>query len=135
MPFPIEIERVKRTEAKLGRKLPLGYSARMCQDNGGSIVAGPDSWELHPILDDSDKKRLKRTCNDIFRETKAARERPGFPENALAIGSNGGGDLLVLLADSASDRYADAVYWRDPETDELAKVADDFLELKGEGKT
>ena len=132
MPFPIEMELVKRTEAKVGCKLPLGYVAKMCQANGGSIVAGTDSWELDPIFDESDRRRLKRTCNDIVRGTKAAREWPGFPENALAIGSNGGGNLLVLLADPASDRYADAVYWWDHETDELNKVADDFSELEEE---
>jgi hypothetical protein len=65
MPFPISADMVKRTEAKLGRKLPLGYVARMCQDNGGEIATDEDDWEMFPIFDDSDKKRLKRTCNDL----------------------------------------------------------------------
>ncbi len=52
-----------------------------------------------------------------------------FPEDALAIGSNGAGERLIILADPSSDRYADAVYWWDHETGEVIKVADDFAEL------
>jgi hypothetical protein len=131
MAFPLDIQFVKRTEAKLGRKLPLGYVAKMCRDNGGEVATGTDHWSLYPIFDDSDRKRLKRTCNDIVRETASAREWPDFPPEALAIGNNGGGDQLVLLADPQSDRYADAVYWWDQETGELNKVADAFEELSG----
>jgi hypothetical protein len=129
MAFPLDIQFVKRAEAKLGRKLPLGYVVKMCRENGGQVLTGTDSWELYPIFDDSDKRRLKRTCNDIIRETASACKRPDFPPKALAIGHNGGGDELVLLPDQAKDRYADAVYWWDHETGELNKVADTFEEL------
>ena len=129
MAFPLDIEFVKRVEANLGRKLPLGYVVRMSRENGGGVIAGPDHWGLYPIFDDSDRKRLKRTCNDIVRETASAREWPDFPPEALAIGDNGGGDHLVLLPDPQSDRFADAVYWWDHETGGLEKVADDFEEL------
>src|SRR5579872_5726724 len=115
MPFSLDIQFVKRVEAKLGRKLPLDYVVKMCRDNDGGVSAGPDDWCLFPIFDDSDKKRLKRTCNDIIRETASAREWPGFPANALAIGNNGGGDYLVLLPEPAGERFADAVYWWDHE--------------------
>src|SRR5271168_1335657 len=109
MAFPVDIQFVKRAEAKLGRKLPLGYVVKMCRDNGGEVDAGTDHWWLHPIFDDSDRKRLKRTCNDIVRETASAREWPDFPPNALAIGHNGGGDKLVLLADPKASLYFDEV--------------------------
>jgi hypothetical protein len=129
MPFPLDIQFVKRAQAKLGRKLPHGYVAKMCRDNGGEVATRTDTWWLFPIFDDSDRKRLKRTCNDIVRETASACKRPDFPTNALAIGHNGGGDMLVLLADPATDRYADVVYWWDHETGELSQVADAFEEL------
>lgn len=129
MPFPVELEMVRRTESKLGRKLPPGYVAKMRRSNGGSVQAAIDSWELHPIFDDSDKARLKRTCNDVVRETAQNQDRPGFPHGALVIGDNGGGDLLIFLADPPSDRFADAVYWWDHETGDVNKVADDFDEL------
>ncbi len=131
MAFPLDLQFVKRTEAKLGRKLPLGYVARICRDNGGQVAAGMDHWLLYPIFDDSTRQRLKRTCNDIIRETGLARQWPGFPLEALAIGNNGSGDLLVILADPESDRYADAVYWWDHETSELIRVADAVEELSG----
>ena|SRR5437868_779283 len=131
MAFPIDMEMIRRTEAKLGRKLPPGYVARMRQNNGGSVETEVESWDLRPIFDDSDRTRLKRTCNDIVRETTMARQlTPDFPASALVIGNNGGGDLLVFLVDSTSDHYGNAVYWWSHETGEVAKVADDFDELQ-----
>jgi hypothetical protein len=129
MPFPLDIEFVRRTEAKLGRQLPPSYVLWMCRSNGGDLDAQGDNWTLHPILDDSDQKRLKRTCNDIVRETNAARQSPSFPRNALSIGSNGGGDHLVLMAAPSSDHYDAVVYFWDHETGELLIVANDISEL------
>lgn len=104
----------------------------MCSENGGEVDTETDHWWLYPIFDDSDRKRLKRTCNDIVRETERMQEWSDFPPDALAIGHNGGGDKLILLADSESDRYADAVYWWDHETGEVDEVADAFEELSEE---
>jgi hypothetical protein len=129
MPFPLDIQFVRRAEEKFGRRLPLGYVARMCRAIGGQVRAGGDVWSLHPILDTTDRKRLARTCNDIVRETAGACERPDFPPGALAIGDNGGGDVLVLLPDPEANRFADAVYWWDHETGELNRVADAFEDL------
>jgi hypothetical protein len=131
MPFAVDIQFVKRAEAKLERALPLGYVAKMCRSNGGEVSTGTGNWWLYPILDDSDKKRLKRTCHDIIRETVAAKQWPDFPTEALAIGHNGGGDKLVLLPEQGSPRFGDSVYWWDHETGELNKVAEDFADLPG----
>jgi hypothetical protein len=129
MPFPLDSRLVQQAQQKLGRALPLGYVARMCRDNGGQLSVGPDVFNLFPILDTTDRKRLARTCNDILRETATAREWPDFPPEALAIGDNGGGDKLVFLPDPEVPRFADAVYWWDHETGELQLVADAFEEL------
>jgi hypothetical protein len=58
-----------------------------------------------------------------------ARKQLDFPANAVVIGENGGGDILILLADPEQNRYADAVYWLNHETGEVDKLADDFEEL------
>jgi hypothetical protein len=129
VPFPLDIKFVKQAEAKLGRSLPLGYVAHMCRTNGGEVGVGQDSFNLFPILDSSDRKRLSRTCNDIVRETAAARKWTDFPPDAVAIGDNGGGDKLVFLPDADSRRFADAVYWWDHETGQLIRAADAFEEL------
>jgi hypothetical protein len=126
MPFPLDIQFVRRAEAKLGRQLPSGYVARMCRENGGEVLVGTDSWELHPILDDSDRKRLNRTCNDIVLETASSREWTGFPSDAVAIGDNGVGDKLILLAEPGTDRLGNCIYRWDHETGEVRKIADDF---------
>jgi hypothetical protein len=103
----------------------------MVRVNGGGVqMSMDDGWQLYPFQDSSDRKRLARTCNDIVRETLSARNRPGFPPNAVAIGDNGGGDVLILLPQpDRPDLLSHEVYWWDHETDEIEKVADDFSEL------
>ena len=129
MPFRLDVRFVRVAEQKLGRTLPPDYSARMCRDNGGHLSIGQDSFELYPILDTSDRKRLARTCNDIIRETVAARSWIGFPPEALAIGDNGGGDKLVLLPDADAPQYAEDVYWWDHETGQVHLVAESMATL------
>jgi hypothetical protein len=129
MAFPLDIRFIRQVEERLGRKLPSNYAARMRKNNGGELHAGSEVWELYPIRDDSDRKRLKRTCNDVILETANARKWPEFPANALAIGSNGTGDQLVLLAMETAGDYGNEVYWWDHETGELNKLADDFAEF------
>jgi hypothetical protein len=135
MPFPVDIEFIKRTEEKLGVKFPPSFRLRMSKSNGGdartSIGGWDEYWQLNPFFDTSDKTRLKRTCNDIVRETKSANDWPDFPPEAVAIGANGGGDLLILLPDSDDpSRLQDAVFWWDHETGEVEKIADDFDEIQ-----
>jgi hypothetical protein len=101
----------------------------MCRDNGGELVLGKESWMVYSILDDTDRKLLKRSCNDVVRETASAREWSGFPPNALAIAHDGTGDLLVLLADPGTDRYGEPVFRWDHESVELTQVASTFEEL------
>lgn len=131
MPFPLDIKYVTQTEKKLGVKFPASFVVKMVKSNGGHVHTGSDAWNLHPFLDASDRKRLARTCNDIARETTAAHEWAGFPSNAIVIGSNGGGDLLILLPQSDNpDVLSHEVFWWDHETGEVQKVANDFSELK-----
>lgn len=130
MSFPVDIKYVNETERKLGVKFPPSYVTRMVKSNGGDVQTPPDAWLLYPIFDTSDKKRLKRTCNDVVRETKSAKDWPDFPPDAVAIGANGGGDQLVFIPQSdAPELLAHEVYWWDHETGELNKVADDFGDL------
>ena len=58
------------------------------------------------------------------------RERARFPEKAIAIGSNGGGDELVLLPRTDAPTVLGPVYWWDHETGELIFIAHDFGELE-----
>ena len=131
MPFPVDVAYVKSAEAKLDVAFPLGFVARMVLENGGEIQIEGDLWWLHPFLDTSDKTRLKRTCNDIVRETESARKWRGFPPNAVAIAANGTGDQLILLPSPPQpQRLQDAVFIWDHETGEVSQIADDFFELK-----
>ena len=128
MPFKLDERFIVAAEQQLAAPLPHSYRQAMMTSNGGQVIAHDDVWELHPILDTSDRRRLKRSCNDILHETAFMRDWPGWPENALAIGSNGGGDRLVLL--KANRRYEPTIYVFLHDTSELVAVADVFSDLK-----
>jgi hypothetical protein len=131
MPFPVDIKWVRETERKLRVEFPAAYVTSMVAMNGGSVGTSVDHFELFPLLDASDKKRIQRTCNSVDRETSTARKSNyGFPENAVVIGANGGGDLLILLPmDDRPDKLQHAIFWWDHETCEVSCVADDFSGL------
>ena len=130
MPFPVDEKHILNTEEKLKVKFPESYRNKMILENGGTVETPPDAWNLYPFFDTSDKKRIKRTSNHIIRETGVAREWDTFPQNAVAIGSNGCGDQLIFIKPSISSDQCDAsVYWWDHETGNINKVANDFDEL------
>jgi SMI1 / KNR4 family (SUKH-1) len=89
MPFNLAERFVCAAEEKLGAALPHSYRQAMMASNGGEVAAYDDVWNLYPILDSSDRKRLSRSCNDIYHETCWMRDWPGWPENAVAIADNG----------------------------------------------
>ena len=127
MAFPTTQAMIERAEKLLGASLPAPYVTRLLRENGGEVSAAGDIWQLFPVLDDSDRKRVSRTANHILRETQVARKWPGFPPAALAIGANGSGDLLVLLR--AENCYVEPVFWWDHETGRLNGAANSFAGL------
>jgi hypothetical protein len=44
----------------------------MNTENGGEILTEEDEWQLFPIFDKTDKKRISRTANHIVLETNAS---------------------------------------------------------------
>ena len=57
---------------------------------------------IHPVWDDGDRKRMRRTANHVLVETEQAKKWHGFPQSAVVIASNGHGDLLIVLPGSGS---------------------------------
>ena len=131
MPFPVDARFIEEAQRKLGVTFPSMFRGRMLKENGGSIRTGDDDWDLFPFFDTSDRKRTARTCNDIVRETLTARQWPGFPAGAVAIGANGGGDFLVFLPrEDAPAELAPEVLWWDHETGQVQQIADSFADLQ-----
>jgi hypothetical protein len=128
MPFDLPESFLKAAAQSLGMTLPASYRSSMLRNNGGEIIAGNDTWELYPIADSSDRKRLSRTCNHILKETENCRLWERFPRNALAIARNGGGDHLVLVKQDTE--FSPEIYVWSHETGRLTKVANNFSELK-----
>jgi len=128
MPFDLAERFIKAAEVKLGATLPYIYRRAMMASNGGEVCAYNDVWNLHPIMDTSDRKRLSRSCNDILRETRVMRDWPGWPENAVAIADNGAGDKLLFLREDQI--YQPEVYVWLHDTGDLIEVAQSFSELQ-----
>jgi len=130
MPFPVDTQWIRETETKLGVRFPASYVVAMAKMNGGAVDVGTDVFWLHPFMDKSNKKRIQRTCNSIYRETAALRKFEHFQDELVSIGHNGGGDALVLKPmDNDLTTLEHAVYWWDHETSELHHVAEDFNDL------
>ena len=134
MPFPIDEKYIAQTEQQLGLVFPPCFKAKMIEMNGGEVVADDDLWQLFPFFDQADKKRIKRTCNHIIAETKQAQQWLGFPTDAIAIASNGSGDLLIFKKMDnvriSEQQLDDTVYRWSHETATLKVVAQQFDQLK-----
>jgi hypothetical protein len=97
MAFDVDEQLIAETERALDCKLPRALRARLAACNGGEVLTADEDWLLFPVRDTSSKKRLIRTFNDIIKETAAARQWPNFPADAVAVASNGRGDLLIAF--------------------------------------
>ena len=97
MAFPTESKYINEFESILGLRLPANYKEGLLVSNGGEINSGSDIWQIFPVFDKSDRKRITRTANHILVETKSANGWVGFPVEAVAIASNGCGDFAILL--------------------------------------
>ncbi len=107
MAFPVSVALIEAAEAELGCEFPSELRARLEGSNGGEVFVTSDLypegdyWELHTIVDGSDRKRLARSMRaSIVAETSSARNWTAFPQGAVAVGSNGSGDLLILASGS-----------------------------------
>ncbi|RZK39765.1 MAG: SMI1/KNR4 family protein [Pedobacter sp.] len=130
MPFPVELRYILQTESILQVEFPTLFKNKMQAENGGEIIAENEDWQLFPFFDKSDNKRISRTSNHIILETKEAKEWDNFPSNGIAVGSNGSGDLLVLLPSDNGAKLKDQIYLWKHETGEIYEVAKSIEELQ-----
>ena len=101
MAYPVGEALIREAETGLGRSLPVALRERLIKNNGGTVRTADDDWELFPVWDPTDRRTMRKTSNHVVAETQQARTRwDGFPLGAVAIASNGMGDLLVLRAGS-----------------------------------
>lgn len=130
MPFPVDIKFIIETEKQLDLEFPNNFKSKMIKENGGELITEEDNWQLFPFFDKADNKRISRTCNHIILETKQAQSWDNFPGNGIAIGSNGCGDLLLLLPTSENDKkLGEEIYMWFHETGEIEIIASTIEEL------
>jgi hypothetical protein len=127
MPFPTTDEFIRSAESKLNIRLPETLRHYLLTSNGGEIHVAGDDWEVHPVLDSSDRRRLARSACHIVEETLQARQWSRFPSEAVSIATNGSGDHLVLLP-SVQDRLqlGEGVHIWHHDSGQLSSVADSF---------
>lgn len=123
MAFPTTGPHVEAAERELGVKLPREFRERLIARNGGELSTAGDDWRVFPVFDTSNRKSAGRSAAHIVAENQAARTWNGFPEGAVAIASNGEGDLLVFLRDGASGRLGPQVFVWDHETGKCKPAA------------
>ncbi|MCK5942027.1 MAG: SMI1/KNR4 family protein [Planctomycetes bacterium] len=102
---------IAAAEHELGVTFPRRYREWLRRQNGGEVEVGDGWWDLHPIADDSDPRRIGPTWDHVCRETGLARAMGGFPAAAIAIGDDGTGDRLVLMRRKRDGAHELAV-WR-----------------------
>ena len=112
MALPTTERFITATEAELGLTLPNWLRERLLRANGGTVEAAGEYWELFSVFDTTDRKHIARSTTNIPRETSSAREWVGFPQLAVAIACNGGGDYLILLPESQSQLCSTAYRWQ-----------------------
>ena len=133
MPFPVDIKYIIETEQELGLVFPDNFKSKMTKENGGELMTEDDDWQLFPFFDKSDNKRMSRTCNHIVLETQQARTWNHFPDNGIAIASNGSGDNLILLPlDTDNKKLREEIYLWQHETGDIQQVAKTIDELTEE---
>lgn len=134
MPFPVEEKYILQTESELNVIFPVEFKSRMMKLNGGELITRKHEFELYPFFDKSDRKRISRTCNHIVLETKNAREWTGFPINAVAIGSDGSGNQIILTH-NGNGILTDEIYFWDHEEESVEKIAESIDKLSNENKS
>ncbi|WP_044626404.1 SMI1/KNR4 family protein [Neotamlana nanhaiensis] len=129
MPFPLEEKYITETELELNVKFPSELKNRMIKSNGGELlISDKFEFELYPFFDKTDRKRINRTCNHIGLETKNAREWNGFPDNGIAIGTDGFGNQLILIH-NGNGNLTDELHFWNHETRQVEKIAESINKL------
>jgi len=127
MAFDLFEEQLQDSEDEFGARFPESYRHQMMRSNGGEVDAASDYWNLIPLRDTSDRKRLSRTANHVLVETKSLSRFPSWHEHAFAIAENRTGDALVVLRDD--DQIKPQVFYWCHESGAIESVAEDFSSL------
>jgi len=115
---------IENTEKELGIQFSLSFKTKMMKDNGGELTIENDGWFIFPFYDNSDRKRIKRTSNNITRETNLFYLDYNELQHYIAFANNGSGDYLLFNKNSSKP-----VYMFLHEKGIINQIANDFIEL------
>ncbi len=114
-PWPIDLSAIECAEVALRIRLPEPYRHGMARANGGEVMAFGLPWELCTFRDDTNRRRLARTWDDIVRVTFAHLEIGGFPEGAVVLAAVDGNALILRREPGNPEVLKDEVWawWGD----------------------
>ncbi len=110
MTFPTTESHIEAAERELGVRLPREFRERLMARNGGELTTAGDDWQVFPVFDTTNRRTASRSSSNIVLENRSARDWEGFPPGAVAIASNGSGDLLVLMPSMPSGSLGPQVF-------------------------
>lgn len=127
----VNIRYIEELESEIGLKFTEIYKARMVEQNGGVIETMDYDWMLFPFFDKSDPMKIMSTYNHIGIETINAKVWDDFPKNAVAIGKNDFGDLIMLAPDKDHGGIlSEIIYLWVRETGEVVELAKDIYQVQ-----
>ena len=95
--------KINDTEVAMGVTFRPQFKQRMSECNGGEVQVGNEAWWLYPFWDDTDRRSIRRTAEDIRRVTEQLRsDEIGFPVDAIAIAHNAADDVLFLRTEGGA---------------------------------
>lgn len=129
----VDIRYIKQLESDIGLKFPELYKARMVEQNGGVIETEAHDWNLFPFFDKSDPTKIMFTYNHLGIETINARVWNDFPKDAVAIGKNEIGDLILLSPDmDHPGMLSEVIYLWKRDTGEVMEFAENILQVQNQ---
>jgi hypothetical protein len=78
MSFPITRDEITKNEAGLNVIFPNDYKDILCSSNCGSFQTDEDDWQLFPLKDTTDDKRLSRTSINVPYNCNTAKNGPNL---------------------------------------------------------
>ena len=120
---------IDEAETALGIRLPESFRKYLLSDGPVEVEIMGLSWDLNPILTANCIEASRAGGSSIVAETMNAREWQGFPNGAVAVGSDGCGNHLVFLPTDRPLVLADALYIWWHEGAELELVSTDVSDV------
>lgn len=120
---------IEEAEATLHIRLPESFRRYLLEVEPSDIEIAGLMWDVNPVPVSPTSESTQHRVSAIVLETMNAREWEGFPDGAVAVGSDGYGNYLVFLPGDLHHQLGNKLYVWWHEGPELELVSNDFAEV------